>query len=230
MDGIYVNQEGRARMVQQAYRGGAPIAQSGGGDHPPRKYGAGIPGADPRPAGWVLAVLADEPSAAAEKTLAAGMYRKLAEIFPELTDLNLTGGIADEGFRLHSGVKTDLRFAADISKQPGQHPEKAGRLKLVFTELTFGSEVLSAHSECLRELEPEPAVFMHTREARNLDLVDGELIVIQTETGRLEAQLKVVENMAAGVLVIPRHRKLTWQIFETGALSIAYEQIKKATA
>ena len=71
---------------------------------------------------------------------------------------------------------------------------------------------------------------MHPREAQSLDLVDAALISIKTENGRLEAQLKVVENMAPGVLVIPRHRKLAWQIFETGAMSIGYEQIKKVAA
>jgi NADH-quinone oxidoreductase subunit G len=82
----------------------------------------------------------------------------------------------------------------------------------------------------LRELEPEPAVIIHTSEAKGLDLIDGDLISIQTENGRLEAKLKVVENMAAGVLVIPRHRKLAWQIFDTGSTSIGREQIKKVTA
>jgi predicted molibdopterin-dependent oxidoreductase YjgC len=98
---------------------------------------------------------------------------------------------------------------------------------LIFPELTFGSEALSIHSECLSELEPEPAVLMHTSEAEGFDLIDGDLISIQTENGRFEAQLKIVENMAAGVLVIPRHRNLSWQIFETGATRIGREQIKK---
>ena len=94
-------------------------------------------------------------------------------------------------------------------------------------DLTFGSEVLSVHSECLRELEPEPAVLMHTSAARSLDLVDGDSVCIQTESGNFEAQLRVVENMAAGVLVVPRHRKLSWQIFKPGMINIGREQIKK---
>ena len=90
--------------------------------------------------------------------------------------------------------------------------------------------MLAARSECLQELEPEPAVMMHPREAASLGLIDGDLISIQTENGRFDAKLKAAENMASGVLVIPRHRKLAWQIFETGTQSIAYEQIKKAPA
>jgi hypothetical protein len=33
--------------------------------------------------------------------------------------------------------------------------------------------------------------------------------------------------MAAGVLIVPRHRKISWQIFATGMTSIGREQIKK---
>jgi NADH-quinone oxidoreductase subunit G len=230
MDGTFVNQEGRAQMVRQAYRGGAPIVQSGGGDHPPRLYGNGLPDADPRPAWMALAQLADEKLKSEGNALPATIYRWLAELVPELADASKSSGITDEGLRLNSGAKTELRFATDFSGLPGQHPEDSGRLQLIFTDLTFGTEALSAHSECLRELEPEPAVFMHTREAQGLDLIDADLISIQTENGRLEARLKVFENMAPGVLVIPRHRKLTWQILETGSLSIGREQIKKVSA
>jgi len=97
------------------------------------------------------------------------------------------------------------------------------------SDLTFGSEALSAHSECLRELEPEPAVIMHTDDAKPLALNDGDPVCIQTKSDRLEARLKVVENMAPGVLVVPRHRKLAWQIFKPGRPSIGRDQIKKVT-
>jgi NADH-quinone oxidoreductase subunit G len=217
-------------MVRQAYRGGAPIVQSGGGDHPPRLYGTGIPAADPRPAWMTLAELTEAKMKPQEKTLPANIYQWLADIIPELADANLTTEIPDEGIRLNSGVNADLRFRTDFSGQPEAHPAGTGSLKLIFTDLTFGTEALSAHSECLKELEPEPAVSMHTSEAESLDLIDGDVIFIEAENGSLEATLKAVENMATGVLVIPRHRKLTWQIFGTGTISIGREQIKKAVA
>jgi NADH-quinone oxidoreductase subunit G len=68
---------------------------------------------------------------------------------------------------------------------------------------------------------------MHTSAARSLDLVDGDSVCIQTESGNFEAKLRVVENMAAGVLVVPRHRKLSWKIFNPGMINIGREQIKK---
>jgi NADH-quinone oxidoreductase subunit G len=227
-DGIFVNQEGRAQMVRQAYRCGTPIVQSGGGDHPPRHYGTGIPGADPRPAPMALAQLADEQLESEGKELPATIDQWLADFVPQLADVNISSDFPGEGLRLNSGSKTDLRFTTDFSAQSGQHPERAGRLTLIFSDLTFGTEALSAHSECLQELEPEPAVIMHTSEAESLDLIDGDPISIQTEIGRFETKLRVVANMAAGVLIIPRHRKLAWQIFKAGA-SIGRDQINKVT-
>jgi NADH-quinone oxidoreductase subunit G len=229
-DGIFVNQEGRAQMIRQAYSGGVPIVQSGAGDHPARIYGTGIPGADSKPAWLTLAELADDKIKPEKKALPAIIYQWLADIVPELADVNITADFPAEGIRLNSGVKTDLRFTTDFSRRPEEYPGSTGNLKLIFTDLTFGSEPLSAHSECLWELEPEPAVIMHTSEAKRLDLIDGDPVYIQTESGNLEAKLKVVENMAAGVLVIPRHRKLSWQIFETGTSSISRDQINKTTA
>jgi NADH-quinone oxidoreductase subunit G len=69
---------------------------------------------------------------------------------------------------------------------------------------------------------------MHTSDANAFELYDGDRIEIETDSGKFEAKLKVVESMAAGVLVIPRHRKLSWQIFKAGA-SIGRDQINKVT-
>jgi NADH-quinone oxidoreductase subunit G len=63
-----------------------------------------------------------------------------------------------------------------------------------------------------------------------LDLIDGDQVSIQTKSGNLEARLKIVENMAVGVLVVPRHRKISWQIFKTGETSIGRDQIQKVAA
>ncbi|UCD81372.1 MAG: NADH-quinone oxidoreductase subunit NuoG [Desulfobacterales bacterium] len=229
-DGIFVNQEGRAQVVRQAHSGGVPIVQSGGGDHPPRKYGTGIPGSEPKPAWRILAELADDKTAPENKTLAEAFTRRLADIVPELADVNLTADIPEEGIRINRGVKTELRFTADFPRRHEERRGSRGNLAIILTDLTFGTDVLSAHSKCLWELEPEPTVSMHTSEAASLDLVDGDTVAIQTQNGSLEAKLKVADNMAAGVLVVPRHRRLAWQVFETGVSSIRREQIKKLEA
>jgi len=68
---------------------------------------------------------------------------------------------------------------------------------------------------------------MHPKDATDMGLIDGERVIIRSDSGNLEIKLRVVANMAAGVLVVPRHRKISWQIFETGMISIGREQIKK---
>ena len=225
--GIFINQEGRAQAVPRAYEGGRPIVQSGGGDHPPRIYGQGIPGAAPKPAWMILAKLTDEKLPPDSEKLRADIRLRLADDIPGLTDLQSFDDIPDDGIRLEFAAEPDLRFTTDELRPFEKTVEKGDRLELILVDWTFGTEELSALSACLRELEPEPAVIMHTSEAQRLGLIDGDSVSIQTESGNFEAKLRVVENMAAGVLVVPRHRKISWQIFETGMIRIGREQIQK---
>ena len=174
-----------------------------------------------------MAQISDGQATSETKTPPATHNKCPADIVPELADADLTSDIPDEGLRLNLRAKMDLRFTTDFSGQPENHRSGPGNLQLVLTDLTFGTEVLSAHTECLWELETEPAVMMHTSEADSLDLADDDRVSIQTENGKFEAKLKVVENMATGVLVVPRHHQISWQIFEAGAFSIGRDQIKK---
>jgi NADH-quinone oxidoreductase subunit G len=227
-NGIFVNQEGRAQMVQPAYVGGLPIVQSGGGSHPPRVYGGGVPRADARPAWQILADLADETAKSEDGQQPAAIYRFLADIIPELAIEEPANAFPGNGIQIHSGAKSESRFASD---QPGRDRPTtgdSGMLELILTDLTFGSEELSGHSECLSELEPEPVILLQTSDAANMNLANESPVTIQTESGSLKARLKVIENMAPGVVIVPRHRKLAWQIFSPGATGISTDQIKKA--
>jgi NADH-quinone oxidoreductase subunit G len=226
-DGIFVNQEGRAQMVRQAHSGGAPIVQSGGGDHPPRYYGKGIPGSEPLPAWKALGKLQNEKSDAQEKKSPAGVYRLLAEMVPEKAEIDLASEDLDDGILLNSGANPRLRFSSEPSGPSGGKGEKSGEFQIIIADLTFGTEALSGQSECLWELESEPAVVLHTGEAENLGLIDGDPVSIETKSGRLEAKLSVADNMVGGVLIVPRHRNLSWQIFDPGKLFIKRDQLKK---
>jgi len=219
--GLFINQEGRLQIAGQAYKGGLSIVESGGGDHPPRNYGAGIQGADTRPAWQLLASLADNKAGTTDDRV------WLADIIPEMADLPSWDAISDEGLRFQSAANADLRFKGQNAFAIDTSGTRDGGLKLTLVEQTFGTEELSAYASCLAELESEPTLTMHTGEAKRLTLVDGDLVSIQTESGKLEARLKTAENMATGVVVIPRHRRLSWQIFEAGSISIKRDQIKK---
>jgi NADH-quinone oxidoreductase subunit G len=220
--GHYINQEGRLQVAGQAYMGGLPIVQSGGGDHPPRTYGVGIPAAEARPAWQMLAELADKNTGTAKER------DWLADITPEIAGWPSSDDIADDGVRLQSAADTDLRFK-------GQHAfgiDKTGApdssLELILVDWTFGTEELCAYSACLWELEPEPCATMHTSDARVFNLNDGYRIEIETDSGKLELILRVADNMAAGVFLVPRHRKLDWQMMGAGRIRIGKDRIRKA--
>jgi NADH-quinone oxidoreductase subunit G len=177
-----------------------------------------------------LAEFTDEKPPPDSEKLRADIRLRLADDIPGLADLHSFNDIPDDGIRLEFAAEPDLRFTTDELRPFEKLTEQGDSLELILVEQTFGTEELSALSACLRELEPEPTMIMHPSEAQNLDLIEGDQVSIQTESGNLEAKLKVAENMAAGVLVVPRHRKITWQIFETGMIRIGREQIKKVGA
>ena len=219
--GLFINQEARLQVAVQAYKGGLPIVQSGGGDHPARIYGAGIPAAGARPAWRMLAKLADENI---EHT---NDMTWLADIMPEFATLPSMEDIPDDGVRLQSAANSDLRFSGQNAFAIDKAKAPDSSLELILVDWTFGTEELSAYSSCLWELEPEPCATMHTSNAHAFKLYDGDRIEIETDSGKLELILRVTDNMASGVLVIPRHRKLSWQIFETGRIMISKDSIRK---
>ena len=219
--GLFINQEGRLQVSRQAYKGGLPIVESGGGSHPPRNYGAGLPGADIRPAWQLLADMADNNRA----TTADRLW--LADIIPEIADLPAWNDISDDGVRLQSAANADLRFKGQNPFVIDEKGAGGDNLELVLVDLTFGTEELSANSACLQELENEPCATLHAHDANALKLADGDRIAIEADNGKLELALRVVDNMAAGILLIPRLHRLNWQIIGPGKVMIAKEGIKK---
>jgi NADH-quinone oxidoreductase subunit G len=219
--GLFINQEGRLQIAGQAYKGGLSIVESGGGDHPPRNYGAGIPAADTRPAWHLLANLADNNAGTADDRV------WLADIIPEIADLPSWDDIPDEGLRLQSAANADLRFKGQNAFAIDKSGTRDSGLELILVEQTFGTEELSTYASCLQELEPEPCATLHTRDADALQLQNGDRIDIETDSGSLEILLRVTDNMASGILLVPRHHKLEWQNLGTGRVVVRKERIIK---
>ena len=220
--GIFINQEGRLQVAGQAYKGGLPIVQSGGGDHPPRTYAAGIPAAVTRPAWQLLADLADiNTGSAADRVW-------LADITPEIADLPSWEDLPDDGVRLQSAADTDLRFKGLHAFAIDNTGTRGNSLEVILVDWTFGTEELSAYASCLWELGPDPCATMHTSDAKAFKLNDGDRIEIETDSGKMELLLQVADNMAAGILLVPRHRRLNWQILGTWRVRISAKNIRKA--
>jgi len=103
-------------------------------------------------------------------------------------------------------------------------------LELILANWTFGTEELSQSSPPLRKLEKEPAVLMHAEVAARLDLSDGDKVTILLGRGALEVSVSVKENMASGIIVMPRHRLLEWQRIESLPKYVSYEDVKKVSS
>jgi len=58
-------------------------------------------------------------------------------------------------------------------------------------------------------------------------VADKEKCTLRLDGGSLDVELRVVENMAPGVIVMPRHRQLVWQKLKNWPVRLAIDQIRK---
>jgi NADH-quinone oxidoreductase subunit G len=223
--GLFVNQEGRLQSAPQAFKGGLSIKTAGDGLHPPRVYGSGMPGADPAPAHLQLAAL-DGTKGPVEED--GGWRQWLADCISLHDPLPAGDDFPEDGVRLQAGPATNERFGLDWAAAQNDDRAAGDRMRLITVDWTFGTEELSSYSPCLDTVVPSPVLFMHGEDAERLGLADGEPVVLTTETGSVTVALRVVGNMRAGMLILPRHHRLDWQLLGGGPIWISPDQIRKA--
>ena len=227
--GIFINQEGRVQAAVRAYLGGTPIAQVSGGNHPPRIYGSEIPGGEHRPGWQTLAELFHgEPPPDADTTRSS-VLKWLSELNPAFANIPAIEELPDDGTRMSSLEEPSHRFSLDWLNEREKKQSPAESLEFVLVNWTFSTEELSQSSPPLIQLEKEPSVFVHVDDAGRLDLADGDKVTIQLDRGALEVSVSVKENMASGIIVMPRHRLLEWQQIETLPKFVKYEEIRKVS-
>jgi NADH-quinone oxidoreductase subunit G len=223
--GCFVNQEGRLQRALPAYRGGTPIVETGGGDHPPRIFRADIPGGEPRPAWEILAELAEALSG---RDLSwRDLWQEVARDVPALGPVPPLDEIPEGGIRLRvAGSPESAR-----SRAASPHAEPSARidetLELILVEWTFGTEELSSLSPHLEKVEKSPCLLMHADDAARLGFENGDRVLLTLEGGTIEVDLCVKENMAKGIVFLPRHRSLPWRKVKRSPALVAASQIKK---
>jgi NADH-quinone oxidoreductase subunit G len=203
--GIFINQEGRAQYSAAAFGGGAPVLETGGGDHPPRAYAAAPPGADPQPAGQVMLRLAGDAMASDRGT----RQNDWAGLHPDLAALAAGEAWPEDGFRLALPNRAVERFK---SLRPAAAAAGPDELQIVLAERTFGTEELSSYSTCLEALQDEPFAALHPKEAEALGVRDGDRIAVPSGAGPAVLAVKVFDHMATGVMVVPRLGRPAWQM------------------
>ncbi|MGW8185813.1 MAG: molybdopterin oxidoreductase family protein, partial [Desulfobacterales bacterium] len=223
--GLFVNQEGRLQAAPRAFKGGLSIKVTGDGRHPPRVYGSGMPGADPVPAHLQLAAMAGSQGPVKDDAAwREGLvdYLRLSDFLPAGDDL------PEDGVRVLAAAATTERFGLDWAATLNDDRASDDRLRLVTVDWTFGTEELSGYSACLDAIVPSPVLFMHGKDAQRLGLADGKPVVLTTDTGSVTVALRVADNMRAGMVILPRHHRLDWQLLGGGPIWIAADRIQKA--
>jgi len=223
--GRSVNQEGRLQRALPVYRGGSPILQTGGGDHPPRIFGSDIPGGESRPA-WEI--LADLSGAVGRGRVGwRDLWQRAVEGVPALSQLPPLEEIPEAGIRL----KVSASLESPRSSPGATRAEPSGRadenLELILVEWTFGTEELSSLSVHLEKAGKSPCLLMQADDAARLGFKDDDRVLLTLDGGTLEVDLCVKETMAKGVLILPRHRRLGWRKMKTSPALVAASQIKK---
>ncbi len=207
--GYFVNQEGRIQATHRVYPGGIPITQTGGGDHPPRIYGAGPAGSDPQPAWRVMARLSGEELPEGSDACADLLRCWIVENVPGLDHLPPLEKMPPEGFRIAApDVSVESAAAPQAKSADAVRPDA---LEIVLTDRTFGAEELSAYSTCLEGLQEKPWAAFQQQDAVALGIGDGDRVAIHTESGAVELNARLYDRMAPGVMVVPRLRGVDWQ-------------------
>lgn len=221
-ESCFINQEGRLQHVTPVHHPGAPIWQVSGGGHPPREYGTGVPGGEPKAAREVLSELAARLSTNGGE-VADGQFRDdIHAGYPflgELQDLRK----AEYGKRILPAKSDAKGFVRCKFEERGGDSDK---LDLLLVDWTFGTEELSGYSPIIHRVETDPFLFMHTDDAARAGLSDGDTVNIELDGGSLQVDLRTFNNMALGTAVLPRHRKLEWQKIKSFPAKLDPKQIK----
>jgi NADH-quinone oxidoreductase subunit G len=195
MDGIFINNEGRAQAFSRAYIPGIPVNTMGPKLHPPREFVLEVPGRSYPAWEYVRDVARAmeidcrdiESLEAIRQSLAseAAQFASIGEINPESPGLVITAGF-------------------EYSPPPAAPPKSNEGLILYAMELTFGTEEISARSDKTQLKAPAPYVLMNSEDAKGSGLKDGERVKITSGNLSLSCGLKVSGSCAKGAAFAPR--------------------------
>jgi predicted molibdopterin-dependent oxidoreductase YjgC len=202
----FVNQEGRLQAALPVHGGGTPLALISPEVHPPRTFLDSVPGSDPR----TPAEIFQELTQATSGLTAPDPVDLWAWLSRGNQVLARVKSLADhpEGVRLLPAVRTGQDFTA--APAPPEEPP-AAQAELLPVDWTFGTEELASYAPVLREAEAEPVLCLHPRDAAPTGLADGDRAAVHLPKGSVAVTVRLVENMAPGVAVLPRHRRLDWR-------------------
>ena len=227
--GMFLNQEGRLQAAPKAYLGGTSIAQIAGGNHPPRVYGSEIPGGEVQAASQFLNQIANGGPVEDEDTTLENLIWWLADNIPPLAEIPPFDELTGEGMRISSNDDGPPHFSVNWQEEQDKGDGPEDSLEIILTDWTFGTEELSSFSPPLRKLERSPSASIHTNDAVRLGVGRGDKIKIKLDEGDVEVDVWVEEDMAPGVMILPRHRLLEWQKIKSLPKFVRFGEIEKVS-
>ena len=173
-----------------------------------------IPGRNAKPAWQALAQLDAGMPKHANEEIHADLMQWLVSAHSIFSKLLPVNQFPETGVKLNQRQVVEVCRDQDhlVAPQPNVQPE--AHLELITVDWTLGSEELSARSPYLQQMEKEPCLFVSCNEAGQLGISDGNRVAVRSNAGSIEIHAAVVDNMAPGILVLPRHRRLDWQYLE----------------
>lgn len=220
----FINQEGRVQFSSPLHYGGSPVSQVSKGSHPPRIHLDRVPGGEAKSAAEILSELASVIAGKEQKTETGDLWAWLATDAPAFKKLSEFYS-KRESFRLVPDRQPTKDFAGAFQQETDLRGD--GHMELMLVDQMFGTEELSCHSQFAREAEKPPRLIMNTSDAERLGFTQGNRVSLQVKGVNIEAGLQCVERMAAGVMVLPRHRGIPWQKFEAPRVSVPLDRIKR---
>ncbi|MGC2423390.1 MAG: NADH-quinone oxidoreductase subunit NuoG [Nitrospirota bacterium] len=195
MDGIFVNNDGRAQAFARAYIPGIPVNTMGPKLHPPREFVPEVPGRSypaweyARDIARVMEIeCRDIESLEAIRQSLAGSTAEFASIDainPESPGMLITAGY-------------------EYSSPPAA-PALAGEgLILYAIDLTFGTEEISTRSDKTQLKAPTPYVLINAEDARESGLNDGDRVKITSGDLSLSCGLRTSTSCAKGAAFAPK--------------------------
>jgi NADH-quinone oxidoreductase subunit G len=224
-ESTFCNQEGRVQFSKPVYAGGIPVEQISAGDHPPRMFRNDIPGSEPKPAWQILGELSDGMSSISRKSI-DDLWAVLSKENPTFGNLKSVGPSKD--IQLIPDRNSGNLFSLDWLKKMESPPFTVDSLELLLVEWTFGTEELSRYSPHVQQVEKPPCLFMHPKDAMRSGFKDKDRVTLSLKGGQLEIELSIREDMASGVIVLPRHRQIPWQELKEYPVRVPFNKMKKS--
>jgi len=204
----FVNNEGHLQHSSAVHPCARPLSLITGGGHPRRKFDRDGESRNPRPAWQILEQLTcmmtgEEYEPDNIFFPASGKNHTFVE--DQLSRLDLTSGKE----RLLG--KRTVEGYVPLPQPPAKEGKENGRMKLVLTQWTYGTEELSSYSGPILSAGKKPVALLHDRDAAEAGLCDGDFVTVRLDHGEVRLPMETSAQMARGCVVLPMHGEILWQ-------------------